>query len=130
MAHPIFTAKGNYPDVVIQRIAENSKRENRPVSRLPTFSDEWINKIRGSADFLGVNTYTSRYASTPKEPPGNNPSFERDQNISERSDPNWKQAASWWLYSYPKGIGDLLRYFSLELNNKKRELITNIQNNI
>lgn len=35
-------------------IANNSIHEGRPRSRLPTFSQEWIEKIRGSSDFLGL----------------------------------------------------------------------------
>lgn len=47
---------------MISQIGNNSMLEGRPESRLPTFSKEWIDKIRASADFFGMNYYTSRFA--------------------------------------------------------------------
>ena len=88
----------------------NSREEGRLYSRLPTFSKEWIDKIRGAADFLGLNYYTSRYVEISKEPMGKSPSMERDRNLKELVKPDFKPSASDWLYSYPKGLGDLLRY--------------------
>lgn len=91
------------------QIDSNSKKEGRFYSRLPKFSKKWINTIRGSADFLGVNYYTSRYVEIPHEPIGKSPSIERDRNLNETVKPDFKPSASDWLYSYPKGLGDLLR---------------------
>lgn len=91
-------------------VDENSRKEGRISSRLPSFSKEWIDRIRGSADFLGLNYYTSRYVEMPNEPVGESPSFERDRNVKEFVKPDFKPSASSWLYSYPKGLGDLLRY--------------------
>lgn len=82
--NPIY--KGNYPKYMIERIGNLSRREGLKVSRLPIFSDYWINYIRflfslllflhhylllfflyiyhyafprGTSDFVGVNHYTS-----------------------------------------------------------------------
>lgn len=120
-AHPIFSEKGNYPSVMINDIAVNSMREGRPWSRLPTFSDEWINLIRGSADFFGLNYYTSLIVETPVHPDsvGESPSYERDRNLIIKIDPNWKPSASNWIYYVPQGLGDLLRYV-FGVKNKKR----------
>lgn len=74
-----------------------------------------MNTIRGSADFLGLNYYTSRYVELPEQPIGESPSFERDRNLKDVIKPDFKPSASEWLYSYPKGLGDILRY---KLNNK------------
>lgn len=52
--NPIFNSEGNYPAIMISKVANNSMKEGRTSSRLPTFSKEWIDKIRGSADFLGI----------------------------------------------------------------------------
>lgn len=92
------------------QIDNNSRKEGFSTSRLPRFSKEWIDKIRGSADFLGLNYYTSRYAEIPNEPIGDSPSFERDRNVKEIVKPDFKPSASAWLFSYPKGLGDILRY--------------------
>lgn len=44
--HPIFSKNGDYPDIIKQRIAENSKFEGLTKSRLPTFTSEWIQYIK------------------------------------------------------------------------------------
>ena len=46
IAHPIFSTKGDYHAIMKDRIAENSKLEGWPRSRLPTFTREEINYIR------------------------------------------------------------------------------------
>lgn len=46
---------------MITEIAKNSKREGLSSSRLPKFSKDWINRIRGTADFFALNYYASRY---------------------------------------------------------------------
>lgn len=95
----------------MERIANNSNQTGLTKSRLPTFTNQWIEKIRGTADFLGVNYYTSRFVTDGSEPVTTNPSFERDRNLQDIIKKEWKQAASAWLYSVPQGFGDLLRYF-------------------
>lgn len=108
-AHPIFSTKGNYPSIMIEQIASNSRKEKRSWSRLPKFSKKWIDIIRGSADFLGLNYYTSRYVEILDEPEGKNPSHWRDMSMKASIKPEWKRAKSEWLYSVPSGLGDLLR---------------------
>ena len=46
IVNPIFSEKGDYPEVMKKRIAENSKLEGLPESRLPTFTKEWVEYIR------------------------------------------------------------------------------------
>lgn len=120
--HPIFSATGNYPDVMIERIANNSASEGRSWSRLPEFSKKWIDTIRGSADFIGLNYYTSRYVEIPTEPEGENPSYQRDMNVKETIRHDWKTTASSWLYSVPEGLGDILRCVCFIFNRKSYEI--------
>lgn len=94
---------------MITQIASNSIREGRSWSRLPVLSEKWIETIRGTADFLGLNYYTSRYVEPLEEPIGQNPSIWRDVMLNFTVLPEWKQAKSKWLYSVPSGIGDILR---------------------
>lgn len=108
--HPIFSAEGNYPEVMITQIANNSIREGRPWSRLPTLSSAWIELIRGSADFLGLNYYTSRLIKLEDVNVDSHPSWEHDSRINSYVLPEWKQARSEWLYMVPEGLGDILRY--------------------
>lgn len=90
-------------------INSNSIREGRSWSRLPTFSQKWKDLIKGSADFLGLNYYTSRYVKLNPEPSGLNPSWERDNGLIQSVEPEWKRSRSSWLYSVPQGLGDILR---------------------
>lgn len=106
-ANPIFNSKGNYPQVMIDRIDKNSRHEGRPYSRLPTFSKRWIEKMRGSADFLGLNYYTSRYVEILAQPSGPNPSYARDKGLKDIIKPEWKCSPC----SVPQGLGDILRFF-------------------
>ena len=67
-AHPIFN--GDYSDTVKETIHNNSINYMMRVrSRLPEFTEEEINNLKGSADFLGVNYYfpLETRAVTPEE---------------------------------------------------------------
>lgn len=57
----------------------------------------------------GINYYTARYVGEPAEPIGENPSHFRDRNLDNIVKPEFKKSVLHWLYSYPKGIGDVLR---------------------
>lgn len=95
---------------MIQQIANNSFYEGLSRSRLPTFSKNWIAKIRGSADFLGLNYYTSRVVNANgSETIGQNPSIHRDRMYQRKVKNEWKHGHSDWLYSVPNGLGDILR---------------------
>ncbi|CAI9762217.1 unnamed protein product [Fraxinus pennsylvanica] len=68
---PIVT--GDYPLTMRERVGE----------RLPEFSPEQKKLVSGSYDFLGINYYTSIYASnSPRKKPGTKPSYETDLEIS------------------------------------------------
>ncbi|XP_049836770.1 myrosinase 1-like [Schistocerca gregaria] len=77
--HPIYSQDGDYPAVVRQRVDANSKAEGRPRSRLPTFTQEEIEYIRGTADFFGMNHYNTTFV-TPGLT-GHNPSKKRDTAV-------------------------------------------------
>lgn len=112
LANPIFSATGGYPPIMIEEIAINSLREGRDWSRLPPMDDVIKDYIKGSADFIGFNYYTSRLVELDKST-GNTatpPSWRRDSKILMTVDDKWTRAKSNWLYSVPKGLGDVLRY--------------------
>lgn len=108
-ANPIFSREGGYPTVMREQIDSNSSLEGRNHSRLPIFSDFWIEQIRGSSDFFGLNYYTSRCVELLKTPTGVNPSYERDTLINQTVKPEWTQSTALHIYSVPSGLGDLLR---------------------
>lgn len=92
------------------QVASNSIREGRDRSRLPKISEIWNEQIRGSADFIGINYYSSRLVTTLPLPKYKSPSFGVDLRQKYEIKPEWKRAKSDWLYSVPSGISDLLRF--------------------
>ncbi|CAH0717629.1 unnamed protein product, partial [Brenthis ino] len=112
-SHPIFSKEGGWPPMVEAIMAKKSKKEGRTQSRLPPFTKEEINLIKGTYDFYGFNYYTSRIAhkAQPREPIGlwplfGNPEFEIV--MSTRTD--WKLAATNWFYVNAPGFRHQLRW--------------------
>lgn len=87
-AHPIFHANGNYPQVMIDRIGKRSDAEGFRRSRLPTFTSEDVNMIRGTADYLGLNHYSSSVAYYMEEPAVDEPSYAKDLGTFSLPRPN------------------------------------------
>lgn len=109
---------------MITQVDSNSVSEGRAWSRLPKFSEQWIKAIRGSADFLGLNYYTSRFVETTSEAVAQNPSYESDIALKGTVSPEWKVSASEWLYSVPQGLGDILRYFIAKFLYSRKLIVT------
>lgn len=118
-AHPIYSKSGGYPQVMIDEIDERSKREGRPWSRLPKMSNELQKFIHGTADFLGFNYYSSRYAqlNTSDYDPHSKPTIYDDARIITSIDPAWKRAKSSWLYAVPQGLHDALVWIKKQYAN-------------
>lgn len=93
---------------MINRIGNLSREEGRSYSRLPVFTQEERDYIRGSSDFLGLNYYTSYMVEQTEEPVGSDPSMERDMGLRTFRDPDWPVAKSVWLYSVPEGIRGIM----------------------
>ncbi|XP_018320185.1 myrosinase 1-like [Agrilus planipennis] len=60
--HPIFSSEGDYPEVVKEYIATQSSLEGYKRSRLPQFTPDEINYIKGTSDFMGLNHYNTYLA--------------------------------------------------------------------
>lgn len=118
-ANPIYSHDGGYPKVMIDEINERSKREGRPWSRLPEMTEAVKDYIKGSADFLGYNYYSSRLVqlNSSDYDPNTEPSWLSDSRMIYATDPTWKRAKSTWLYSVPQGLHDALVWFKNEYNN-------------
>lgn len=96
--HPIF--KGDYPQVMIDRIGNLSMQQGFSKSRLPKFTPEEITRIRGTGDYLAFNHYSTVYVtSNGAGNPANmrEPSYEHDMDKLDSIDPNWSQGVSSWL---------------------------------
>lgn len=87
----------------------NSRQENLPNSRLPKFSLEEVQSLRGAADFFGLNYFTSKLVEEGTDDSTPTPSYQRDRNVIESYDPNWPVASSEWLRSAPEGLRGILK---------------------
>ncbi|OAY80826.1 Beta-glucosidase 12 [Ananas comosus] len=89
-------------------------------NRLPKFTKKQSDMINGSYDFVGLNYYTTHYAFD--VPPSNNSaskSFTTDSQAGVRNGvPIGPQGvAASWIYIYPRGLQELLRYMKTKYNN-------------
>ncbi|KAI3710623.1 hypothetical protein L2E82_40411 [Cichorium intybus] len=98
---PLFS--GKYPGTMIKYVTGG---------RLPEFTVEQAKLIKGSYDFLGLNYYTSYYATTAEA--SQVPSYTTDSNVHQQAEgldgkPIGPQGGSDWLYSYPLGLYKILQ---------------------
>ncbi|PQQ10099.1 beta-glucosidase 12-like [Prunus yedoensis var. nudiflora] len=89
--------------------------------RLPKFKEEDSKLLAGSFDFLGLNYYTTYYASYAGHNNSVKASYVTDPRVNQSPELNGvligPQAGSDWLYVYPKGIHDLLVYVKEKYND-------------
>ena len=117
-ANPLF-GTGGYPPIMVKEIAERSAIEGRPFSRLPEFTEEQKKSILGSADFFGMNYYTSAKVEIKmvERNVTDEPSWFADSGVKESADPNWKVSNIFWFYSVPDGFRSLFNWIKTEYNN-------------
>jgi beta-glucosidase/6-phospho-beta-glucosidase/beta-galactosidase len=90
---PIMT--GDYPEVMKERVGD----------RLPKFTPEQKQKLKGAADFFALNQYMSFLSEDGGHT--NRTTFEDDINSTNTVDPNWKKSNIGFPI-VPEGIHDLL----------------------
>ena len=96
-ADPLY--HGDYPISMRARLGD----------RLPTFSDEDRARIRGSADFFGLNHYTTHLVADGEgeSDPASNAGIVEDQGLRLLVDPAWPLSAMGWPV-VPDGLRSLL----------------------
>jgi len=97
-AEPIF-GNGDYPESLKAQYGDD----------MPVFTTEEKAAVKGSADFFGLNHYTSLYVDSTKEYGLHETSFRNGVSIGPK-------AASKWLYVVPWGFSRLLRYIKARWN--------------
>ncbi|XP_063530691.1 myrosinase 1-like, partial [Cydia strobilella] len=111
--YPIFSATGGWPPALERYIAQKSAEEGEPRSRLPPFTQEEIQLIRGSYDYLGLNHYTTRTVrrAAAGEEIGTY-LFEgvKELGVTLGARPEWPTTMSTWFTVYPPGFRALLSY--------------------
>ena len=117
-AHPIFV-DGDYPATLKTQIEEKRRLcPNSEPAKLPVFTPEDRKRIHGTADFLGLNHYTSRLVNNRDGGCTAGPQGVGD--FQANVDPSWSSTASDWIYSAPWGLRGLLNYISAEYLNIKK----------
>ncbi|KAM9364868.1 lactase/phlorizin hydrolase-like [Pholidichthys leucotaenia] len=115
-AHPIF-GKGDYPPSLTTQIEKKTNEcPESPPAVLPVFTPAESQRIHGTADFFGLNHYTSRLVAnidggcTPEEV----------GDYEESVDPSWTSTDSDWIYSVPWGLRSLLNYITNKYLNVRK----------
>ncbi|XP_023019417.2 cytosolic beta-glucosidase [Leptinotarsa decemlineata] len=117
-AHPIVY--GNWPKIMIDNIAKYSKAQGFKQSRLPAFSQEEIELIKGTYDFLAVNHYTTYMVSALEDPNHvGGVSWDEDSGVNSYQKSTWKTAAIDWFKIVPWGFGKLLRWLKHTYGDKE-----------
>ncbi|XP_063629355.1 myrosinase 1-like [Cydia splendana] len=111
--HPIFSAAGGWPPALERYIAQKSAEEGEPRSRLPPFTQEEIELVRGSYDYLGLNHYTTR--TVRRAGAGEEAGtflFDGFQELGVvlGARPEWPTTMSHWFMVHPEGFRALLSY--------------------
>ncbi|XP_046643168.1 lactase-phlorizin hydrolase-like [Daphnia pulicaria] len=122
-ANPIF-GSGDYPSIMKLKIGEKSAQQGFNQSRLPEFTAEQKLLVQGSADFLGINHYTSLL--TVNQPSNiNDVSYESDQDLYSYYDSSWYGSGSPWLKITPFGLRNLLGWLRDKFNNPEMIITEN-----
>ncbi|KAM7473714.1 hypothetical protein LguiB_020957 [Lonicera macranthoides] len=101
---------GRYPRTMVKRVGD----------RLPKFNKEQKAMVKGSADFIGLNYYTASYVAHTACIEDN--TYMNDpcafvSNVSATGEAIGNKTYLDWLYVYPNGINDILRYGQRMYNN-------------
>lgn len=81
-----------------EEIDKQSKLQGFSRSRLPKFTQQEIDYIKGTFDFIGVNYYTAVvYRNSDKRPMKEVPSHENDLGYEFYQRDEWPSGASAWL---------------------------------
>ncbi|KPI93701.1 Myrosinase 1 [Papilio xuthus] len=124
-AEPIFSAEGGFPKELSEKVAQMSMEQGYPRSRMPEFTDEEREFVRGATDFFGVNHYTAFLVSAAKDTEFIVPSVYGDTGAVTSVPDDWPKSASRWLTQAPDSILNALTH----LNNKYNSPIFYITEN-
>ncbi|KAG5870109.1 hypothetical protein JTB14_021426 [Gonioctena quinquepunctata] len=94
-AHPVV--HGDWPKIMKNKIAARSEKQGYRKSRLPNFTKEEVEYMKGTVDFLGLNTYSSSMAKAIAEPDMTGIGSWVDPEVDTWQPTEWEGSASAWL---------------------------------
>ncbi|KAG5876433.1 hypothetical protein JTB14_008426 [Gonioctena quinquepunctata] len=115
-ANAIFN--GDYPAIMKEKIGKRSLAQGFLKSRLPSFTNDEISFIKGTADFLGVNTYSASLVA-PVEVDEMAGGYEADAEVKSWFADEWQRGAPPWLVVTPWGSRKLLNWIQKTYNPSK-----------
>ncbi|CAH2104417.1 unnamed protein product [Euphydryas editha] len=104
-ANPIFSKNGDFPKEIKQRVAVKSMIQGFSRSRLPEFTPEEIELVKGSSDFFGLNHYSTSFVYRNESVYGyhKSPSLNDDASIILYKDSSWEgystKIVPWGFYN-------------------------------
>lgn len=108
MYHP----DGNFPQEMIDSIGNRSAEAGYRRSRLPSFTQEQIDYVKGTFDFLGLNTYTTYIVrALEAKDVDSSPSWANDATTSIYQSDTWAAGSSSWLKVNANWVSILLYSF-------------------
>lgn len=110
-AHPIFV-DGDYPALLRNQIDQKIVECGKEVAKLPVFTEAEKQRIKGTADFFGLNHHTSRLVTESRG--GCTPGPDSVGDFQTHIDPNWPTTASSEIQTVPWGLRRLLNYIATE----------------
>ncbi|VVC29505.1 Hypothetical protein CINCED_3A000813 [Cinara cedri] len=110
-SHPIY--KGDYPPVMREWVDKKSKREGRPWSTLPKFTEDEIKLIKGTADYYALNHYSTCLVTHGID---SNPNYNQDAEYATSADESWPKSLASMLV-VPDGFRRHLIWLKNEYGN-------------
>ncbi|ENN76115.1 hypothetical protein YQE_07363, partial [Dendroctonus ponderosae] len=116
-AHPIVY--GDYPEVMRERVDRRSAEQGLTESKLPSFTEEEKEELKGSCDFLAVNIATDK-----GEAPVEEISLGADFRVRTYQPDDWEKTVSDWFKVVPWGARHLVRWIRDTYGDEKGIIVT------
>ncbi|XP_069681387.1 myrosinase 1-like [Periplaneta americana] len=121
---PVYSQTGDYPQKVKDRVGNFSMKQGFPKSRLPSFTKEEVEYVKGSADYYALNEYSTMLI---KKADGgeDTPSMLTDAGIEVYIPTQWPQSkGSTWETIAPKSIRQIINWITHRYGKKWDIFIT------
>ncbi|CAH2067288.1 unnamed protein product, partial [Iphiclides podalirius] len=118
-SHPIFSENGDFPQSVKEIVATKSSEQGFYRSRLPEFTNEEIDYVRGTSDYFGLNHYFTNYVYRNSSTSNyyESPSFDDDLEVATYHKDEWKLGESEYNKFVPWGFRKLLTRIREDYDN-------------